>query len=144
MKEILGDLFDNHEQFDVIVHGCNCFSTMGAGVAKIIKGKFPYAFIVDKNSKLTPIEKLGKITHTSSSLTKPIIVNAYTQFQWKGKHNVDYDAIRCCMKLIKKEFSGKKLGMPKIGAGLAGGDWNIIKKIIDEELINEDVTVMVK
>lgn len=143
MKEILGDLFEKPEQFDVIVHGCNCFSTMGAGVAKIVKEKFPYAFLVDKNSKLTPQEKLGKITHTTG-LTKPIIVNAYTQYQWKGKHNVDYDAIRNSMKLIKKQFSGKKIGMPKIGAGLAGGDWSLIKEIINEELVNEDVTVVIK
>lgn len=143
MKEVEGDLFENPERFDVIVHGCNCFSTMGAGVAKIIKEKYPYAFLVDKNSKMTPNEKLGKITHTTG-LTKPIIVNAYTQFQWKGKHNADYEAIRSSMKLIKKQFSGKKIGMPKIGAGLAGGDWNIIKKIIDDELIDENVTVIVK
>ena len=142
MKEILGDLFEKPEQFDVIVHGCNCFSTMGAGVAKIIKEKYPLAFMVDRNSKLTPKEKLGKITYTTS--TKPIIINAYTQFQWKGKHNVDYNAIRSCMKMIKKQFSGKKFGMPKIGAGLAGGDWNIIKKIIDEELMNEDITILIK
>jgi len=143
MKEILGDLFEKPEQFDVIVHGCNCFSTMGAGVAKMVKEKFPYAFLVDKNSKLTPQEKLGNITHTTG-LTKPIIVNAYTQYQWKGKHNVDYDAIRSSMKLIKKQFSGKKIGMPKIGAGLAGGDWNFIKKIIDEELVDENVIVVIK
>ena len=143
MKEISGDLFENPKQFDVIVHGCNCFSTMGAGVAKIIKENYPLAFQVDKNSKLTPKDKLGKITHTTG-LTIPIIINAYTQFQWKGKYNVDYEAIRSCMKLIKKQFSGKKIGMPKIGAGLAGGDWNIIKSIINEELVDENVIVVIK
>ena len=30
MKEIYGDLFEHPEQYDIIVHGCNCFSTMGA------------------------------------------------------------------------------------------------------------------
>ena len=142
MKEIFGDLFENTEQLDVIVHGCNCFSTMGAGVAKIVKEKYPLAFMVDRNSQLTPKEKLGKITYTIS--TKPTIINAYTQYQWKGKYNVDYDAIRSCMKIIKKQFSGKKIGMPKIGAGLAGGDWNIIKNIIDVELIDEDITIFVR
>jgi transcription antitermination factor NusA-like protein len=29
-----------------------------------------------------------------------------------------------------------------IGAGLAGGDWNIIERIIQEELNGEDVTVV--
>jgi len=143
MKEIYGDLFEHPEQYDIIVHGCNCFSTMGAGVAKLIKEKYPYAYLADKNSKLSPKDKLGKIVHTTG-LTIPIIVNAYTQFQWRGKNNVDYVAIRNCMKEIKTQFSGKKIVMPKIGAGLAGGNWNTIRKIIEEELVNEDVTIIIK
>lgn len=139
--EIDGDLFENLSRFDVVVHGCNCFSTMGAGVAKIVKEKFPMAFLIDKKSKLRPMEKLGKITHTEH-LTKPIIVNAYIQYQWVGKKNIDYDAVRSCMRLIKKEFSGKRIGMPKIGSGLAGGDWDVIKRIIEEELANENVVVV--
>ena len=35
-------------------------------------------------------------------------------------------------------FSGKRIGYPKIGAGLAGGYWNIISKIIDKELEGEN------
>lgn len=33
MKYIIGDLLKlaDDGQFDVIVHGCNCFNTMGAG-----------------------------------------------------------------------------------------------------------------
>ena len=39
MKIIKGDLIKLALQgeFDVIVHGCNCFCTMGAGIAKSIK-----------------------------------------------------------------------------------------------------------
>ena len=40
-------------------------------------------------------------------------------------------------------FSGKHIGLPKIGAGLAGGDWNIIKKIIQTELKDCKVTVVI-
>lgn len=29
-----------------------------------------------------------------------------------------------------------------IGAGLAGGDWNIISQIIDDELGDEDITIV--
>jgi O-acetyl-ADP-ribose deacetylase (regulator of RNase III) len=47
------------------------------------------------------------------------------------------------MKLLKKDFSGKRIGLPQIGAGLAGGDWNIISKIIEDELKGEDVTIVI-
>jgi len=45
-------------------------------------------------------------------------------------------------KKIKQQFSGKRIGYPKIGAGLAGGDWERISRIIDEELAGEDHTLV--
>jgi len=44
------------------------------------------------------------------------------------------------MNSVKAQFSGKRIAYPKIGAGLAGGDWDIIRGIIDEELAGEDHT----
>ena len=142
MKEIKGNLFKHINEFDVVIHGCNCFSKMGAGFAKQIREKYPIAYEVDKNSSLSPNSKLGKITHTGH-LTTPTIVNAYTQLNWQGKNNIDYDAVKSSMKHVKSNFAGKKMVMPLIGAGLAGGDWNIIKKIIEDELAGEDVTVVI-
>lgn len=72
-----------------------------------------------------------------------IVVNAYTQFDYQGAGvKVDYDAVRSCMRWIGKKFSGKRIGLPKIGAGLAGGDWDLIQSIIEEELSSEDVTLI--
>ncbi|RYF46165.1 MAG: phosphatase, partial [Cytophagaceae bacterium] len=41
-----GDLVQKAKvgEFDVIVHGCNCFCQMGAGIAKTIKQVFPAAY----------------------------------------------------------------------------------------------------
>ena len=73
-----------------------------------------------------------------------VIINAYTQYGYgRDKVYVDYDAIRSCMREIKTKYAGKRIGLPKIGAGLAGGDWGIISGIIDEELEGEDVVVVV-
>lgn len=43
MNHIQGDLIalDMAGKFDVIVHGCNCFHAMGAGIAKTIATAFP-------------------------------------------------------------------------------------------------------
>ena len=46
-------------------------------------------------------------------------------------------------KTEKILFAGKKIGLPKIGSNLAGGDWNIIKEIIKKELKGCDVTVVI-
>ena len=50
----------------------------------------------------------------------------------------DYDAIRNVMKAVKAGFSSRRIGYPRIGAGLAGGDWATIASIIDEELAGEN------
>jgi O-acetyl-ADP-ribose deacetylase (regulator of RNase III) len=46
-------------------------------------------------------------------------------------------------KIMKQKFSGKKIGLPLIGAGLASGNWETIESIIKEELLDEDVTVVI-
>lgn len=55
----------------------------------------------------------------------------------------DYSAIRECMEKVKRFAKMKHLtvAMPKIGAGLAGGDWKIIEKILEEVFTDHDVTV---
>ena len=49
MKRKQGDLLQYAQEgvFDVIIHGCNCFCTMGAGIAKAIKARFPEAYQAD-------------------------------------------------------------------------------------------------
>jgi O-acetyl-ADP-ribose deacetylase (regulator of RNase III) len=43
---------------------------------------------------------------------------------------------------MKQDFPGRSIGYPRIGAGLAGGDWTVIAQIIDEELSGEDHTLV--
>lgn len=141
MKYIHGDLVKMAKkgEFDVVVHGCNCFCNMGAGIAKTIRIHFPLAYAVDKNTEHGDKTKLGTISVAND--IRCIVVNAYTQYGFGGnKANVDYNAIKNCFIEIKKKFSGKKIGIPKIGAGLAGGDWDKIESIIDEIMKDEDVT----
>ena len=54
----------------------------------------------------------------------------------------DYQAILSCMQWIARSFPGKRIGLPRIGAGLGGGDWARIEAIIEKELGSHDVTVV--
>lgn len=145
MRKIKGDLIELaiDGEFDLIIHGCNCFCTMGAGIAKTIKLKFPEAYKADLKTEKGDKSKLGTIsvTETETENGKLIIVNGYTQFNWRGNGNkADYDAIRNVFQKVKEKFSGLRIGYPAIGAGLAGGDWNIISEIIAQELDGENHT----
>lgn len=147
MKYIEGDLIQlaKNGKFDVIVHGCNCFNTMGAGIAKMIKENFIGAWKADQKTKKGDKSKLGNYTsYIKSQNGKTLrIINAYTQYTYGGKSPVDYDAIRECFKKINSRYKGKKVGIPKIGAGLAGGNWKQIEKIIDEEAKDLKLTCVI-
>ena len=72
------------------------------------------------------------------------VVNAYTQFNYRGDGvKADYDAIRKVFGKVRSDFQGKRIGYPMLGAGLAGGDWDTISSIINEELDGEDHTLVV-
>jgi len=134
MKIIKGDLIKLalEGKFDVIIHGCNCFCTMGAGIAKDIKSEFPEAYEADLKTEKGNKDKLGTYSNAiiERSAYKIIIINAYTQYHHKGRRmKADYEAIRSVFKKIKSNYPGRKIGYPKIGAGLAGGDWNIISEV---------------
>lgn len=145
MKIIKGDLLQLADagEFDVIVHGCNCFCAMGAGIALQIKTKYLEAYLADKETEQGDKKKLGSYSsHTyPNGLT---VVNAYTQYM-PGYNDLreNYAAIDLVMKKIVVDFQGKRIGLPLIGAGLAGGDWNIIRDIIKTNLKDKvDYTIV--
>lgn len=164
-KEITGNLITLAKagEFDVIAHGCNCQCIMGAGIAPQMAEAFGADIIDDsyeqdliKHSiEWDRIEKLGNIDWWKPYEDLGIedcpedlyVVNAYTQFditgRKKGEIDLDYGALRLCMKKINHIFKGKHIGLPQIGAGLAGGNWNIIKWIIQQELKDCFVTIVI-
>lgn len=166
-QEIEGDLITlaKSGKFDVIAHGCNCLSTMGAGLAP----QMAKAFNCDRFEMELwgpTILKLGNIDYQTFVLGEKaiwsledaknnrnepelIVVNAYTQNLY-GRNHVDgvlvpfdYEAFTICMRKINHVFKGKRVGLPQIGAGLAGGNWQKIKQIIKDELKNCIVTVVI-
>ncbi|MGH6882381.1 MAG: macro domain-containing protein, partial [Hypericibacter sp.] len=143
MRTIHGDLlqFALDGRFDIIVHGCNCQCQMGKGIALSIKQRFPEAYAADCATSKGDPTKLGTISVAEIRRENRTfhIVNGYTQFHWRGDGvKADYEAIRNVMRAVKARFAGKSIGYPKIGAGLAGGDWGIIAPIIEHELASEN------
>jgi len=151
MKYIEGDLIRlaRAGRFDVIAHGCNCHCQMGAGIAKQVREECPEAYMKDRMTIPGDKTKLGTINHAiieskNSREFQFICVNCYTQYDYsRTKVCVDYRAVRSCMKHLRGMFEDKKIGLPLIGAGLAGGDWKIIEQIIKEELDDHGVDVTI-
>ena len=141
-----GDIFKGTE--DVIVHGCNCFHSFGAGVANQMAGLYHEAFIADRSYKPKGDKsKLGEIStwqgHSRHNDNMYItIINAYTQYNYtRTEVDVDYDALRKCMERVKFAVGDMSIAMPKIGAGLAGGDWHKIEGILLDVFKDRTITV---
>ncbi|MFM2478259.1 phosphatase [Celerinatantimonas sp. MCCC 1A17872] len=146
MKVMDGDLITLAEQgkFDVIVHGCNCFNDMSHGIAATIKEHFPEAYMADQDTTPGDRNKLG--TFTSALIERNghqfTVVNAYTQYGHVGDGNVDYEALQIVFAQVKQHFHNLRIAYPLIGAGRGGGNWELLEKIIDQQLEGEDHTLI--
>ena len=142
---VTGDLLDMFEDgaFDAIAHGCNCMNTMGSGVAKQIAMQYTRAKDADNNTIRGDWNKLGN--HSRAQLPSgQRIYNLYTQYKYgRGKH-VEYLAVAKCFDRLDACAYETRVGIPKIGAGLGGGDWGIISKIIDENTPNLYIGLVVQ
>ena len=162
-KEIDGDIIQLalEGRFEVIGHGVNCFCIMKAGIAPQMAKVFGCdKYTLEVEQYKGDINKLGQIqwqgfslkdniaTATSRFKADLFVVNCYTQFMYGINHTdgiskpLDYEALTLCMRKINHIFKGKHIGLPKIGCGLAGGDWNGVKEIIKNELKDCKITIV--
>lgn len=132
-------------KFDIILQCNNCFNVMGKGIAKEIKQLFPKAYEVDCATIKGDINKLGNYTYIKTKVVNDkdlIVVNGYMQYRYgKGQH-LDYRAMSDVFDKINAEFKGMYLGTYRLGCHNAGGDWDIVKDLIETKLTNLKVTVM--
>lgn len=139
LQHAKGNLIDMAEAglFDIIVHGCNCQNTMGSGIAKEIRERYPRAYEVDSGTVHTyqnPVLKLGNFSVIADNPIDPKfeIVNAYTQLHYlpRGVDHFDYESFKLILRKLAVIAPDARYGFPYIGMGLAGGDPDEIKKII--------------
>lgn len=122
-------------EVDAIAHGVNCQGGFGSGIAGQIAKIYPEV----KESYLRQFDfgwGLGQVDGVKTDSGK-YVFNCATQFEYgyDGKKYVNYGAVYECLKYVRnfcKNRDIKVLGLPRIGCGLAGGDWNVVKALIEE------------
>lgn len=142
-----GNLIDLAEagEFDVIVHGCNCLNTMGAGIAREIRERYPAAYEKDADyffyntTSSHPIDKLGNYT-SATTCREFEIINAYTQigFLPRGIDHFEYESFHLILHKLVTAYPTARVGFPYIGMGLAGGNKELIIAMIENFAV--DVT----
>jgi len=160
-KYIVGDLVNsaieaakNPSGFQEFVgHGCNCHAAMGSGFAPLIASAFPQVEHAD-NEMYEKYNRMGSnmgmlgnfsIARVSESL---VVLNIYTQYL-PGKDlrlwalELGFFNVNQKLREMSKVGVRPVLHIPRIGAGVAGGDWDVISKLIDENTPDIDVVVWV-
>lgn len=143
-----GNIIDAEEP--IIVHGCNAKGVMGSGVAKAIRDVYPKAYLDYKTWEKDHGLKLGDAIWSQQNEHR-WVVNAITQMNYgrTGEQFVSYSAIETAFKSILQSLSfyekwndcDKPIAIPRIGAGLGGGNWDIISEIIATSMYPINVVV---
>lgn len=139
LKYAKGNLLDMAENgdFDIIVQGCNCFNTMGGGIAREIRERYPVVASVDMETLKGDYNKLGNWTECDviagdlGYVSNFTVINAYTQYNMsRGDDVFEYVAFDLILQKLVFNFGDKRIGLPYIGMGLAGGNKHQILHMI--------------
>lgn len=132
-----GDLLASEEK--VIAHGCNCSGGFGSGFAKQVAELHPsvrQSYINRYNEGQFAMGDIQAVeVDIQGGKIQRTYINCITQLRY-GKPDqgpyVSYPAVREVIKKLVAMYP-QGFAIPKIGAGLAGGNWDIIEQIINEE-----------
>lgn len=147
IKYVTGDVVEAFKrgEVDVLVHGCNACGVMGSGIAKQIKDEFPWAYDAYKKFEKEYGLSLGTWSYQFHPMNNKLqgVINLITQDKYlpRDTRHFSYDYFSNSMTSLSNQFTNKIIAMPKIGAGLGGGDWKIIEAIIESAFQDREVLV---
>lgn len=132
----------------IIVQLVNTGAAVGIGFGKAMAQKYPAskkALEQWKEKKKGFALGQSQLVNLGEDIFVFQMVAQHGVFPKYGEIPLKYDSLRMCLEILAIEAKslGASVHMPMIGAGQAKGDWEIIKGIINEELIKKEVDVTV-
>lgn len=130
-----GDIFDGRNQ--AIICPVNCYGVMGKGLALQFKHKYPdmYAYYNSecKKKRLT----IGKLmVWNNFVIEKPYYIILFpTKIHWRTESKLKY--IRSGLRALKytiNDLKIKSIGIPALGCGGGGLDFDGVLEVIQNEL----------
>jgi O-acetyl-ADP-ribose deacetylase (regulator of RNase III) len=120
----------------------------GRGFAKYLKKKWPAVekeFIKWRDSNSGDF-RLGSL-HKYYLDEKSLIISMIAQKGYGASFGprIRYGALRICLQQLAQEalLNSASVHMPRIGCGEAGGSWNMVSELIDDELCAKGVVVKI-
>lgn len=130
-----GDIFS--AAVEALVNPVNCMGTMGAGLAKQFKHKFPgnFAHYKDQCSKGFIMPGVVDFFRTGYRDYHNFIINFPTKLHWKNPSQLVYidKGLRHVKDLIE-QYEIISIALPELGCGLGGLDFKDVKPLIEQYL----------
>jgi O-acetyl-ADP-ribose deacetylase (regulator of RNase III) len=134
----------------IIVHVCNDIGAWGRGFVLAISKRWSEperryrAWHAGKEGQSLALGQV-QLVQVSESVWVANLIGQRDIRESNGAPPVRYDAIRTGLQKVALEARRlhASVHMPRIGCGLAGGDWQVVGKIVEEELVNTGVPVRV-
>ena len=134
----------------IIVHVCNDFGGWGRGFVVALSKRWPEPEqryrAWHRGEEKTPFA-LGEVqfVQVADNIWVANMIGQRDVRTISGVPPVRYEAIRNALKRVAAEAAKLKalIHMPRIGCGLAGGKWEEVGKIVEEELVARDLPVFV-
>lgn len=132
----------------MICHVVNDEGGWGAGFVMAVSRRWPQPETAYRMFSKAPNFCLGMVQPVQVEFGLWVLNMVAQRGYWNGNPStpaVSYDALRTCLTKVAR-FALKQqatVHAPRFGAGLAGGDWRVIEKIIQETLVAAglDVTI---
>lgn len=134
IKYVSGDLFVNRVGADAFAHGCNLQGSMGAGIAKGFRERYPEMYEEYRQRCIAEPRRfnLGD-SFFWRALDQPSVFNLGTQERyWRCR--ASYEAIEGALKNMRDqadEMGIRTIAIPQIGTGYGGLSWKKVRAIIE-------------
>jgi len=142
-KVVMTDMFSDHG-CNILVNPVNCVGTMGKGLSKDFAEHYPiYALDYKERCKHGYI-KPGIVSIYYAGYGN-YIVNFPTKSHWRNDSRYAY--ISTGLQSLHKELQfldsySIKIAMPRIGCGLGGLSWELVKTMIENHLVGNGWNVL--
>jgi O-acetyl-ADP-ribose deacetylase (regulator of RNase III) len=135
IKFVTGDLFANRHKAQAFAQGCNCQGSMGAGIAKSFRDRYPeMSEQYRRRCKADPREfNLGDAWLWKDA-GRPWVFNLGTQEgYWRAR--ATYEAVEAALKSMREQADREgiaSIAVPRVGAGYGGLSWKKVRAVVEK------------
>jgi O-acetyl-ADP-ribose deacetylase (regulator of RNase III) len=136
--------------FGIIAHVCNDVGAWGKGFVLALSRRWPEPAQVYKQwHRERDANDFGlgavQFVRVGEEICVANMIAQHGIRPSQGVPPIRYEALDHCLETVAKKASelGASIHMPRIGCGLAGGEWGRIEPIIVQRLCEQDIPVTV-